>query len=202
MVAFIEEHRVFLWKEIACQSGSPEHFVFSLNTGALLWDPIAWHYTSVLNQAPEQIVAMPHFIGVTREIERNRQGRWSGNWVGTLFGYQPPVIGFSGGEQRLLSHAVSGFTDAQLAETLGISVPAVKKSRVSIYRRVGNHLAELFGDAAQPEDQSTGRGREKRRRVLAYLRDHPEELRQYSRKLVGESKAPRAVRQTWFHTDG
>ena len=29
-----------------------------------------------------------------------------------------------------------------------------------------------------------GRGREKRRRLLAYLREHPEELRPFSRKLL------------------
>lgn len=180
MIAFVQEHRGFLWKEIACQSTTSEHLLFSLNTGGLLWDPIAGSYTSVLNQAAEEIAARPHLIGVTREIEQNRQGRWAGNWVGALFDYHSPVLGFSPREQRLLSFALAGATDEHLAETLRISLPAVKKLWAVIYRRVEDGMPAL---APNPTRLDV-RGREKRRYLLAYVREHPEELRPISRKLL------------------
>jgi hypothetical protein len=68
-----------------------------------------------------------------------------------------------------------GATDEQLPGTLGISVPAIKKTWASVYHRVAEHLSELVCDALQ--SGCAPRGREKRRDLLAYLREHPEELR-------------------------
>jgi hypothetical protein len=70
---------------------------------------------------------------------------------------------------------------------LGTSLPAVKKMWVSIYCRVEDCLPELIGDPLQADVPPSGRGREKRRRVMAYLREHPEELRPVSRKLLAEA---------------
>ncbi len=60
---------------------------------------------------------------------------------------------------------------------------------VSIYCRVEDYMPELICDPLQSDIPAGGRGKEKRRRLLAYLRDHPEELRPVSRKLL--SKAAR-----------
>jgi hypothetical protein len=84
----------------------------------------------------------------------------------------------------LLSCALSGATDEHLAEMLGTSLPAVKKLWVSIYQRVEDCLPELIPDPLRSDLPLSGRGREKRRRLLAYLREHPEELRPVSRKLL------------------
>ena len=177
MIAFVQEHRGFRWKEIASQSSTPEHLAFSLNTGGLLWDPTAGGYISVTSQAPEDIVARPHLVGVTREIEQNRQSRWTGNWVGTLFDYQAPVFGLSPNEQGLLSSALSGATDEQLAGSLAVSLSAVKKVWASIYRRVEACVPEPGRGAPRLQGPASSRGREKRRSLLNYLREHPEELR-------------------------
>jgi|SRR5665213_613462 len=64
---------------------------------------------------------------------------------------------------------------------LGTSLPAVKKIWVSIYRRVEECLPELVPDLLPSDIPAAGRGREKRRHLLAYLREHPEELRPVSR---------------------
>ena len=67
---------------------------------------------------------------------------------------------------------------------LDISVPRVKKVWVSTYRRVEDHLPALIQAPIRSDGPRHSRGKEKRRRVLAYLRDHAEELRPVTRKLL------------------
>ena len=177
MSSFVQVHRGYLWKEvISSQSWSPDHLDFVRNTGGLLWDSLAGGYTSTLRTDPSEIVSKPHIVGITRDLELKRQ-RWTGSWVGTLFDYHPPMLGLNRSEQRLLSCALPGATDEQLAEMLGTSHPTVKKMWVSIYRRVENNLPELIPDLLPSDIPASGRGRERRRHLLAYLREHPEELR-------------------------
>lgn len=91
------------------------------------------------------------------------------------------MLGFNRSEQRLLSCALPGATDEQLTEMLEVSLPAIKKMWISIYHRVENCLPELISDPLPGDTPASGRGKEKRRRLLAYLREHPEELRPISR---------------------
>jgi hypothetical protein len=178
MSGFIQMHRGYLWKEaISAQSWSADHLDFILKTGGCLWDPLAGDYTSTLRTDAGEIVSKPHVVGITRELELKRHGDWAGSWVGALFDYHPPMLGFNRSEQRLLSCALPGATDEHLAEILETSLPAVKKMWVSIYHRVEDCLPELMPDPLQSELPASGRGREKRRNLLAYLREHPEELR-------------------------
>ncbi len=79
-----------------------------------------------------------------------------------------------------------GGTDRELSGDLGISLATVKKTWRSIYDRVATRSPDLIsansaanGDEAMPE-----RGREKKHPLIAYLRQHPEELRPVSRKLL------------------
>ena len=184
MAEFVQRHRGYLWKElISAQSTSPEYLFFVLKTGAYLWDPIASSYTSVVTRDPCEIVSQPHVTGITRELQQGL----GGTWVGALFDYHPPALGFSEREQSLLSCALSGATDEQLAGMLGISVPVVKKMWVSIYRRVEDRIPELLPNPLELDGEASKRGREKRRGLLAYLRGHMEELRPYSRKMLGSA---------------
>jgi hypothetical protein len=181
MSVFIETHRGYLWKElISSQIHSPEQLGYVFKTGGYFWDPFAGAYTSTLTKTPGEILASPHVLGMTRELDAER-GTWSGSWVGNLFDYHPPNLGLSRGEQRMLSIALPGATDETLAERMNISLSAVKKVWISIYRRVEESLPELVPDSDQMEFPVSVRGREKRRSVLAYLREHPEELRPFSR---------------------
>jgi hypothetical protein len=185
MAAFIEVHQGYRWKEIvATQSESADRLRHTLNTGGFLWDPIAGCYADAVNKNLDEIVRTPHMVGLTRELERSRPGNWTGSWVGALFDYRAPVLGFSRSEQRLLSSALSGSTDEQLARTLGTSLATVKKMWVSIYNRVEDHLPALLPEHLQTDASAGGRGREKRRALLAYLRERPEELRPVSRTLL------------------
>ena len=94
----------------------------------------------------------------------------------TLYRYQPPVLRLRPAEQSLLLAALGGKTDAEISAAVGISVEAVKKRWLSIFARVDQFLPELLSTA---DISSDGRGPQKRHRVLAYIRTHPEELRPY-----------------------
>jgi DNA-binding CsgD family transcriptional regulator len=98
--------------------------------------------------------------------------------VGHLFSYRRPRCGFSRAEKQVLSWAADGLTDAQIARQLGIGTAAVALRWRSIYARIANRSpAALQEDRPQPNTR--GRGQEKRRRVLAFLNDYPEEMRPY-----------------------
>ena len=121
---------------------------------------------------------------MTKEIVQ----RYLGTWTSLLFTYHEPILGFTRSEQRLLEAALRGLTDDELALELDVSISAVKKTWRSIYSRVEGSgaaiLPELPEDRADPND----RGRGKKHRLLNYVREHPEELRPVSMKLLRHVK--------------
>ena len=131
-------------------------------------------------QRLEQIVQKPHLVGLTRETAARQRG----SWFASLFVYQAPQLGFRRSEQQLLLAAMGGATDEELSDSLSVSLSAVKKAWRSIYTRVTEQLPELVPRQLTDEDLPQDRGKEKKRRLLTYLRDHPEELRPRSRRLV------------------
>jgi hypothetical protein len=86
----------------------------------------------------------------------------------------------------MLDEAAHGGTDEELADQLGISLSAVKKAWGSIYHRAADCVPELRFNVAE----GGSRGKEKKQRLLAYLREHPEELRPTSRKLRRQQPPP------------
>jgi hypothetical protein len=94
-----------------------------------------------------------------------------------LFAYTPPRFDFTCRQQELLKQALEGQTDNALAESLSVSLAAVKKRWVAIYEQVSAKAPgwlENGSDGAPASGEK--RGAEKRRRLLHYLRQHPEEL--------------------------
>lgn len=184
--SFIESHRGFLFKElITAQSGRADRAQFTVDSGGLYWDPARWVYGATPLVPTAVLVAQPYIVGITRELAFAR----SGSWMGTLFDYRPPRFGLSRCEQHLLQTALasSGGTDQELAGNLCRSVPTIKKMWGSIYRRVNACDSELIPDSALAESGTCERGREKKRSLLAYVREHPEELRLHSPKRLTES---------------
>ena len=100
----------------------------------------------------------------------------------------PPRLGLSLSEQRLLLAAGDGATDEELSDRLGISIHAVKMRWRMVYDRVAACLLDL-ADISGVDGETRGRGKEKKHRVLEYIRKHPEELRPVSRKLLQQSTA-------------
>lgn len=167
------------------QPGYVERLRWLVEAGALLWNPARQCYETTLHESAETFLARPNIVGITRELELER----SGSWMGTLFDYRPPRFGFSRAEQHLLQVALSGpgGTDPELAGAFHVSLPTIKKMWGSIYQRVAGCDPELVPDPVHAEPGTSERGPEKRRRLLAYLRDHPEELRLHSRKLLARN---------------
>jgi hypothetical protein len=191
--AYVEAHRGFLLNElISAQAESVEQLLGGVEAGGLYWNPARQNYAKAPPEPAEIFVARPHLVGITREIELARRG----SWISTLFDYRPPRFGFSRGEQQLLLTALTSFqgTDQELAGALHLSIPTIKKMWASIYRRVADCDRGLVPDSMLSESGTHERGREKRRSLLAYLREHPEELRLHSSKLLRQNllHTPRA----------
>ena len=177
--AFREVHRGFRLNEmITSQAESVGRLKWAVDAGGLFWDPAKARYVDSPRKNAEEFVRKPHVVGITRELEFARLG----SWVGTLFDYLPPRFGFSRSEQRMLLAALAGKsgTDEELAVALAVSLPTIKKMWLSVYRRMAEVQPKMVRDSAR--SGAAERGKEKRRHLLAYLRDHPEELRPVSQK--------------------
>lgn len=94
-----------------------------------------------------------------------------------LYRYQTPKLHLRPAEQNLLVAALVGKTDAELSEELGLSIEAIKKRWMSIFDRIDEFKPEILSRTGADTDS---RGPQKRHRVVAYIRNHPEELRPYS----------------------
>jgi DNA-binding CsgD family transcriptional regulator len=94
-----------------------------------------------------------------------------------IYRYRAPVLRLRPAEQELLAAALSGKTDAELSADLGLSVESTKKRWLSIFERVDRFKREILSQTGADSD---GRGPQKRHRVVAYIRAHPEELRPFS----------------------
>jgi hypothetical protein len=92
-----------------------------------------------------------------------------------LFSVRKPALRLRDSDQQLLLAALRGATDQELASGLGFSLSAVKARWRSAIARVEETMPDLVCDAVSHE----GRGAQKRHRVLAYVRSHPEELRPF-----------------------
>lgn len=78
----------------------------------------------------------------------------------------------------MLQRAVEGATDEEIARDFAMSLSIVKKRFRGAYRKVLDSPGHL---PIQHADANCGsRGAELRRRLLNYLRDHPEELTPYN----------------------
>jgi hypothetical protein len=182
MTAFEQAYRGFQLRELLQQADCLEHLHGMCNAGALYFDPLQGSYGSLPEINAHSFLAEPRNVGMTRDLVITR----GGSWVGLFFVYTPPRLGLSPSEQRLLHSAFSGGTDEELSDMLGISLFAVKKSWRAIYERVAEPLPELVPDRSEIDGQTPSRGKQKKQRLLAYLREHPEELRPVPRQRPGK----------------
>lgn len=122
---------------------------------------------------------IPELYGLARE---EAQSLLPGSPVRDAFQFTPPVLGFSASERRLLRLAVTDLPDERIAEEIGLTGHTIKKLWRTIHQRVVMRLPDLYGDAASlvAMPDSATRGPEKRRVLIHYLRQHPEELRPYA----------------------
>lgn len=110
--------------------------------------------------------------GMTRAEARRTM---PGTTARHLFEWQPPRFRLTLAQRRLLLQALFHEDDEQLASALDVSPHGLKKLWRGIYGRIEDAVPDFFGSDASSDDGK--RGPEKRRQVLAYVRQRPEELR-------------------------
>ncbi len=118
--------------------------------------------------------ALPELYGLSRD---EAMRLLPGSPVRDAFQFTPPRFGFSASERRMLRLAVTQLADEEMGDELGISVHGIKKLWRTVHQRALDAMPDLFDEVATPD--SGTRGPERRRTLLQYLRQHPEELRPY-----------------------
>jgi hypothetical protein len=185
MVAFEESYRGFRLREIIAHADCLEHLLIMRNAGGLYFDRAKGRYGKFPEVSAKDFSDEPRNVGMPRDLALTH----GASWVGSLFLYAPPQFGFSRAEQRLLGAALAGGTDEELSDGLGVSLFSVKKTWRMIYDRVAQCMPELVPGNARGDAETQGRGKQKKQTLLAYLREHPEELRPVSRKLLRQHAA-------------
>jgi len=122
------------------------------------------------------IETRPVFFGLTREQAR---ASLPGTSVRHAFEHSPPRYRLSATQRRLLWRAMFDESDELLMQMLRVSsVHGLKKLWRGIYDRIEDVDPDFFGEPVADDDGK--RGPEKRRQVLAYVRQRPEELRAWT----------------------
>jgi hypothetical protein len=114
----------------------------------------------------------PALFMLTREQARRTM---PGTPARNAFEWQPPRFRFNAAQRRLLRNALFDESDEALMALQGVSTHGLKKLWRGIYERIDDVEPEFFGDS--PGADEGKRGPEKRRQVLAYVRQRLEELR-------------------------
>jgi hypothetical protein len=184
--AFIDVHRGYQLKELLEQAETWEQFCGMRAAGGHFVRPSDGHYAEYFDAVEADVANTPLMAGLTRELI---QGYCGASWVSALFKYERPRLGLARSEQSLLLAALRGGTDEELSDELGIFLSAVKKTWRTIYNRVAARLPDLIMGEATTGSWKQERGMEKKQRVIAYLREHAEELRPISRKLLTQIAA-------------
>ncbi|HEY6450773.1 MAG TPA: hypothetical protein VIX60_08860 [Candidatus Cybelea sp.] len=112
--------------------------------------------------------------------------------------FEPPHLKLSRPQRDLLRTALINDSDEWIAEILDVSLSAVKKRWQSIYDIMSGGCPDAFPKNMALRDGQ--RGVEKRKYVLHYIRNHPEELHPYSPK--GNSDYGELDRQSFRELTG
>jgi hypothetical protein len=177
--AFMLEHRGFKLKEAVTQPIEAGVVRIVLNSGALLWQSGVRRYVEAGDVNLDELIRFPFILGLNRKQAMEHMGTWASS---TLFLYNPPRIHFRPAEQKLLRSALNGLTDEEVSNELRVSRSFVRKTWHSIYKRAAETVPDLHLDTT--DGSASQRGKEKKQRVLAYVRNYPEELRPVSASMV------------------
>ncbi len=156
-------------RQILLEVFGEEALQMAINAGFRLRTAYSAYFREHPRPAPE---LQPYLTGITRKEATDSEG----SLVSQAFIYTPPSFSFKPHEQELLCLALIGYSDDELTDPLCVSLAAVRKRWTGIYERVASVDPDLLPSAGDGT-----RGAEKRRDLLAYLRDHPEELRPVER---------------------
>jgi hypothetical protein len=111
-------------------------------------------------------------------LDRESALAMTGSIAAILFHPREPVLGLRKEDQQLVAAALKGLTDVELTEELSLQLSTVKKRWAALYDRVAAANPTLVRGRDDDLDRRI-RGPQKRHHLLAYLRQHPEELRPF-----------------------
>jgi hypothetical protein len=159
----------------------PQQLAF-LTAGGFLLKSDYGDYFARTHGAKPPAEERPFLVGLDRE---DPESRLPGTAMSSLFQATLPRFHFSPAEQRVLARAVMDEADDEVAHALGVSDDAVKKIWRRIYERVAAVAPDLLAGAT--DGSGITRGKEKRRRLVRYLRYHLEELRPFALRPYGQA---------------
>lgn len=107
-------------------------------------------------------------------VEDHRRNRFNSP-VARMFAFREPFLDLSIKQKMILDLALEGYRDSEIACILGITPNAVRMRWRGIYEKMQAALPGIFNERA--DVGRGGRGQEKRRIAIHYIRDHPEEIR-------------------------
>jgi hypothetical protein len=171
--SFFDAHLGYQIKEIVCQPLDLQQIYATFQAG-LFWFSKEGQYIDGRLLRTEELSNGPFLMGSDRETANRAFGSW---FSGLLLSQSPARLYFRPSEQRLLLAALSGLTDEELADELGISLSAVKKSWCTIHKRALCDWADRTANNEEDDGVDRKRGKERKQHLLAYLREHMEELR-------------------------
>jgi hypothetical protein len=126
--------------------------------------PSLWKQERALCEATaETIVNDPASVAVRPFVERRL-----------------PVLDFSPSQKRLLLAALREAENAELAVALCRTPAAIKRTWSGIFEKCTQHIPALI-----PTNKNLLRGQQKRHKVIAYIREHPEEIRPFPPRSAG-----------------
>ena len=177
--AFQNYVRGYCFREILAEATGERARDLALRAGFHLRCDYVDHYRSHPPLPPP--ARRPFLMGVTHAEALAGDGSLMSHY----FVYQPPRLGLTLGQQELLALCLRqpDLSDVALAEAMEKSVYTVKKLLRAVYGRISDVAFDLL-----PEPGNGHRGPEKKRRLLLYLREHPEELRPYQPCLCPAKK--------------
>lgn len=125
----------------------------------------------------EVVAEFPEHERVLYSMTRESAKALPGSLGNVLFTFREPVLRLRDSDQQMLLAALRGATDQELARELGVTFAAVKARWRSTFARIAEAMPDLVSGTVEEH-----RGSQKRHRVVAYVRSHPEELRPYDWK--------------------
>lgn len=125
------------------------------------------------DEATEPRADRPFLLGIDRDEAQSEPGAR----MATLFVDRRPRLELPRGYRELLGLALEGLSDQEIADRLCVSISTVKKRWMALYEHVEVRVPGLLPSAEWRF--SGGRGVERRRHLLGFVREHPEELRAF-----------------------
>lgn len=160
--SFFEHHRGYRIRQCFIEAFCPLALKHHLGSGLLV---------RAKHQGEEPSLEKPWLLGVSREESRENPGAR----IASLFVDYPIRLGLRRTHREVLSMALLGLVDEEIAEELCLSPSAIKRRWESIYETVDANGPGLTWESGP--QLAAVRGPERRRHLLNFLREHPEELR-------------------------